>query len=431
MEFFGSGYVSDVQYVRTFIRETAPAWLDHVALVSGFQPPNRDPSFTWCDLGCGAGVTPAVLAATHPTGSFHGIDAMPIHMDEARRLRRDAEIPNVHFHTADFSAASALHLPPFDYIVSHGVYTWVGPEARRAWLNFIDRHLKPNGLVYVSYNALPGRAADLPFQRLVRGLGEKLHGDTSQRLSAALHVADAMMALNPPAMTASPMAQRCRDHAGNPQLSYLAHELMGQHWEPCCVTDVRAELASIGLRPAGSATLVENYDRFMLGRAARDILTGIADPDARELARDVLINQSFRRDVYIRGGERIGEHARGERLMHSSFFLSAPADGVEYSFSTAAGTVKYDNRAARYIVKELAAGPRRLGDLAAREISAQDLLANAMTLTAAGTLWPVERADTADAPVQGINSAIRQRAGTPDEIRFQALPFGTAIPVPL
>ena len=427
MEFSSSGYVSDVPYVRTFIRETAPAWLDHVALISGFQPPARDRAFTWCDLGCGAGVTAAILAATHPRGSFHGIDAMPVHIDHARRLKRDAAITNLDLHAVDFRAAAELDLPAFDYIVSHGVYSWVGPEARGAWLDFIARHLRPNGLVYVSYNALPGRALDLPFQRLVRTIGETLEGDTNQRTAAALEIAASMMALNPPAMTASVMARSYGDDAGRRGLSYLAHELMGQHWEPCCVTEVRAALASIGLTPAGSATLVQNYDRFMLGRAARGILAGIADPDAREFARDILINQSFRRDVYIRGGERMGEPERSRRLMNSSFFLGVPSDSVEYGFSTPAGSVKFDNRAARHIVKELAAGPRPLGELAVPEISAQDLLANAVALTAASTLWPVEAEGV---PVEGINSAIRRRAGTPDEIRFLASPFGTAIPVP-
>lgn len=424
MEFSSSVYVSDVRYARNFIRETAPAWLDHVALVSGYAPPARDSSFTWCDLGCGAGVTANILAATHTRGLFYGIDAMPVHMDDACRLKRDAGISNVHFRTANFSTASALDLPPFDYIVSHGVYTWVGPEARRSWLDFIDRHLKPEGLVYVSYNALPGRAADLPFQRLVRTLAEELPGGTNERMTAALEVAARMLALNPPALTASTIAQRCRAHAEKLDLAYLAHEVMVQHWDPCCVTEVRAEMASIGLRPSGSATLVDNYDRFTLGRAAQAILAGIADPDAREFARDVFINQSFRRDVYIRGGKRIGEPERSQRLMNSAFFLSIPADSVEYAFSTAAGTVKFDNRAARHIVRELAAGPRRLSDLAVPEIPAQDLLANAVALSAAGTLWPVE---AEGAPVAGINGAIRRRAGTPDEIRFRALPFGTAL----
>ena len=235
-----------------------------------------------------------------------------------------------------------------------------------------------------------------------------------------------MMALNPPAIAASPMAQRWRDHAGAIDLAYLAHEVMAPHWEPCSVADVRTELASIGLRPVGSATLVQNYDRFMLGRAARGILAGIDDPDARELARDVFINQSFRRDVYIRGGHRIAEPERSRRLMNSSFYLSVPVDSVEYGFSTPAGSVKFDNRAARLIARELEAGPRPLADLAVPETSAQDILANAVALTAASTLWPVE---AANAPVEAINAAILRRAGAPDEIRFQALSHGTAVPV--
>jgi len=100
------GYVADVPYVRNFIRHTAPAWLDHVALVSGFAPPERDSGFAWCDLGCGQGVTAAILAATHPKASFHGIDAMPVHIDSARRFASEAGIPNVSFHAADFGSGS-------------------------------------------------------------------------------------------------------------------------------------------------------------------------------------------------------------------------------------------------------------------------------------------------------------------------------------
>ena len=55
----------------------APAWLDHVALVGGIEPPARRAGFAWCDLGCGQGITALILAATHPGGVFHGIDAMP------------------------------------------------------------------------------------------------------------------------------------------------------------------------------------------------------------------------------------------------------------------------------------------------------------------------------------------------------------------
>ena len=170
------GYIADVPYVRAFIHELAPAWLDHAAVVSGTLPPARRDGFTWCDLGCGQGVTAALLAAMHPAGRFYGVDAMPEHIAHAQGIAAAAAIGNVHFHAADFAAAAGLGLPRFDYIVSHGVYAWISPQARAALCSFIDGHLKPGGLVYLSYNAMPGRAADLPFQRLMRAIGESLPG---------------------------------------------------------------------------------------------------------------------------------------------------------------------------------------------------------------------------------------------------------------
>jgi 2-polyprenyl-3-methyl-5-hydroxy-6-metoxy-1,4-benzoquinol methylase len=81
-----AGYVTDVPYVYGFKPMLAPAWLDLVAVLGGVAPPARDRGFAWCDLGCGQGVTAAILAATHPTGTFHGIDAMPAHIEHAARL---------------------------------------------------------------------------------------------------------------------------------------------------------------------------------------------------------------------------------------------------------------------------------------------------------------------------------------------------------
>src|SRR5438270_12864481 len=183
------GCAADIPYLRDFKPMLAPAWLDHVALVAGVEPPARRNGFAWCDLGCGQGVTAAILAATHPSGIFHGIDAMPAHIDHARGLATAAAIPNLQLHAVDFAAASGLELPQFDYIVAHGVYTWVGPEAQSAVRRFIDCRLKPGGLVYLSYNAMPGWARDLPFQGLLREFGRRFPGNDSGRLAAAAELA--------------------------------------------------------------------------------------------------------------------------------------------------------------------------------------------------------------------------------------------------
>ncbi len=418
------GYVTDVPYVRSFIRELTPAWLDHTSLISGFTPPSRDAAFAWCDLGCGQGITTVMVAGTYPKGSCHGIDAMPLHIDSAKRFASEAAIPNVTFHAADFDAAADFDLPRFDYIVSHGVYTWVGERTRQSWRRFIDRHLKPRGLVYVSYNAMPGRAVDMPLQRLLRTLARSFPGNSQERVAGALPLLRALAELKAPALVSSPMAAAIKERVERLSVQYLAHEFLGADWEPLCVTEVRAALADVGLQPAGSATLMENYDSFVLGRAARETLAAIEDPDTRELARDFLIDQFFRRDVFTRGGQRLEGDARRRRLLESTYALAQRAAKVEYSTPTPAGKLRFDNGVARHIVNALAAGPRRLVDIAEDSIPDQDLLANALVLCAAGSVVPVESTRVS---VANINTTIFNRLGGPEEIDCVALPFGTAL----
>jgi SAM-dependent methyltransferase len=420
------GYPSDVPYVNTFICELAPAWLDHVALIQGWAPPERRSGFSWCDLGCGRGISTAILGATHVNGDFHGIDVMAGHIAEAQRLASEAGIRHVHFRKADFAAAIKLDLPQFDYIVAHGVYSWIDPAAQDSLCQFIDRRLKPGGLVYISYNALPGRAADLPLQRLLHRLGAHGSGDRLLRVAAAAQHLDSLLSLKVPALIASPMAIARKKHPERFPLAYLVHEFMVPHWTPFSVTEVRAAMARIGLTAVGSATLLENYDRFVLGETARKVLARFAEPDTRELVRDFLIDQFFRRDVFVRQGRRLGEHARRLRLYSSSLSLVRPISEIRYRIATPAGLLRFDEPAARRIVASLATSPRSLAEIGSRR-DADEILASALVLCAAGIIRPVEcgRTDTG-----GIERAILRRLGSSGEILWLPLPCGTAVATP-
>jgi SAM-dependent methyltransferase len=422
-----TSYVTDVPYAQTFIRELAPAWLDHVALVSGFAPPSRDRKFAWCDLGCGQGMTATILAATHPAGHFCGIDFMAMHIENARRFAKECGIDNVEFHSADFATAIDTDFDGFDYIVSHGVYSWVNEQTQNDLQRFIDRHLKPGGLAYLSYYTIPGRAVDIPVQRLARALGLPLSGNSASRCAAAIEIVNKLTELKAPALVGSPMAMYLKEHPAGPLLAYLSHELMLEHWHPLCVTDVRAAMRKIGLLPAGSATLVDNYDSFVLGQTARQTLATIADPDTREFARDFLIDQFFRRDIFIRRSKALDENERRAQLLGSCFALMRPIKTIEYKMQTPAGQLRYDNPVARKIVAALVAGPRTLIDICAEiDLGPQDALANALVLCAADVLRPVERSRIA---IRNLNDAIYRRLGGPEEIRYLALPFGTALPI--
>ena len=422
------GYATDIPYLRDFKPQLTPAWLDHVALVAGLEPPARKAGFAWCDLGCGQGVTANILAATHPRGTFHAIDAMPAHIDHARRLAGDAGIPNLDFHCVDFAAAVDLDLPLFDYIVAHGVYSWVDIANQRALRRFFDRRLKPGGLVYVSYNAMPGWARDLPFQRLVRELARASSGDSAARVDAALEIIRALAAAEVPALAPSfivgELEQRPQDYTP----AYLVHEFMPGAWQPLYVTEVRAAFKTIGLAPVGSATLIENLDPLVLGESAREMLGAIADNDLRELVRDFYLDQRFRCYVFARGNRRLGGEQRRHALLASTFALARPAAAIRYSAATPASFHPYNNPTARAIVGALADGPRALAEVAPVLAPPQDLATNLLLLCAVGDTVPVE---PGRATVETLNRAIFRRLDGPEEIHWLTLPCGTALDVDL
>jgi SAM-dependent methyltransferase len=417
------GYASDIPYLRDFKPALAPAWLDHVALVAGVEPPVREDGFAWCDLGCGQGVTASILAATHPAGVFHGIDAMPMHIDHARRLAAEALVPNVGFHAVDFTAALDLDLPFFDYIVAHGVYTWVNARSQSALRRFIDRRLKPGGLVYVSYNAMPGWARDLPFQRLLRSLAPSLAGDCARRVSGAADII-CSLAAGIPALAGSfivgELQQRRQDYAP----AYLVHEFMPAAWQPLYVTQLRAAMKTIGLMPVGSATFFENLDASVLDVKGREMLAGIADDDLRELVRDFYRDQRFRCDVFARGNRRLEVDERCRRLSTSCFALARPESELRYTTMIPGGQIAYDDPVTRAVVAALAAGPHSLADIDADADQTQDPLDAMLILCAAGDAMPVEGAC---ALVDKINKALFHRLGAPEEIRWLALPCGSAV----
>lgn len=95
------------------------------------------------------------MALALPRSEFVGVDvaARPIASATARAEQLSAA--NARFVRGDIRQLPA-ELGRFDYVVAHGVYSWVPPEPRDALLAACKRHLAPHGVAFVSYNAYPG-----------------------------------------------------------------------------------------------------------------------------------------------------------------------------------------------------------------------------------------------------------------------------------
>lgn len=128
--------------------------LETMARLFNMQPAD----ITHCrvlELGCAAGGNLLPQAEDLPDSTFLGVDLSERQIDKACQTVADLGSKNI-----EFRAASILDIDDswgqFDYIISHGVFSWLPPEVQEGLLAVSARNLAPNGVAYVSYNTYPG-----------------------------------------------------------------------------------------------------------------------------------------------------------------------------------------------------------------------------------------------------------------------------------
>ncbi len=361
------GYVADNEYTSHYFGELSPAHINFIALSSGFLPPDREGGkFRYCELGCGNGLSTNILAAAHPAAEFVGIDFMPVHISNARRTARKGGLQNVEFLEISFAEACERNFEPFDYIVAHGVYSWITPENRQEMVEFFRRFLAPGGIVYLSYNCQPGWLTIAPVQKLVAEHARTLRGPSTQRAKQAFEFATQLMNKNLPTFTAYPQAKAQIEKAPSMAPNYLAQEYLNEAWYPLYVTDVMRELAPAKLEYMGSATTAENDLRLLMSEELAAVVREQPTVELAQLVKDLAINARFRRDLYSRGARRLSGLDQRQLLSEQRIALTRDPEQVQYSVEYSGRKVSFDTPVARSIVDALSQSPCRLGDLAAR-----------------------------------------------------------------
>ncbi len=130
----------------------------HLALCSLWRhgPHPVTNGFLLTELGCGDGANLLPLAFYHPEATFIGIDNSAAAIPCAQEAARYLDLKNIHFVQEDVRTLEHADFRSSDYIVVHGLYSWVSEKARAAIVSFCRNNLTPSGLAYISYNAQPG-----------------------------------------------------------------------------------------------------------------------------------------------------------------------------------------------------------------------------------------------------------------------------------
>ncbi len=128
--------------------------LEAVATLFGMKPP----SVSKCrvlELGCAAGgnLIPQALAASE--SEFLGVELSARQVDDGLATIAAIGLDNIELRHADLLSIDSSW-GQFDYILCHGVYSWVPANVRAKILTICKENLSPNGVALVSYNVLPG-----------------------------------------------------------------------------------------------------------------------------------------------------------------------------------------------------------------------------------------------------------------------------------
>jgi SAM-dependent methyltransferase len=364
---WGDGYVVDSEYAAGFFAQQAPGHLSIVCALNGIEPLAPDQPFTYCELGAGQCLTSAILAACHPQGRFYAVDFLPAHIAAAQALARESDLDNLTLLEKSFAELAGGHveLPMFDYITLHGVYSWVSPENRRHIVDFIARRLKPGGVVYVSYNALPGWSVAGPLQRLALehagahpGAGSVQVGEARAFIERLVEVGAGYFALNKTPVLSDRLEVWRHERAG-----YLAHEYLNQCWEPLYHADVARAFAAGKLDYVCQAQPIWGLMRGELPEAQRLVLDGIADPTLRETVADYMLNTCFRGDVFVRGAHRMSPARRRHWMSRIGLALTVSRRSVALGGEAGAGETGLADH--RVVLDALAGRPRPLTELMA------------------------------------------------------------------
>jgi cyclopropane fatty-acyl-phospholipid synthase-like methyltransferase/methyltransferase-like protein len=288
-----------VPYGGGAIAATRPDTLGATASLRGLEVPDAAHSRV-LDLGCATGGNLLAMAIAFPESSFVGIDLSPRQIATARSAARTIGVENVRFETMSITDVGDT-LGTFDYIVSHGVYSWVPEQVQLALLEVIGTNLAPNGIAYVSYNTYPGWHA----RGMVRDMmlfHDREELPAADRVQRARHLLTTLAHAVPESQEVYAAVLReeiaTLDTADD---SYFMHEELEIENHPVYFTEFARRAGVAGLQYVAEA-YPSLTDVQLTAELRETIRSWSADEIKYEQYLDFARNRTFRRSVLCHAG---------------------------------------------------------------------------------------------------------------------------------
>lgn len=322
---------------------TRPAHLAAIAQIFGLAAPPVATARV-LEIGCGGGGNLIPVAAAFPEARCVGIDLSPLQIGQARDRAEAAGLRNIVFREGSVTDIDA-GWGTFDYIICHGVYSWVPAEVRRAILRIAAERLAEQGAAVISYNVLPG----WHLRRVARD-AMLAHAAQFEEPAEKLAQARAFLEfLKDRAPQQSPYGQVLRREAAILAMhsdDYVLHEFLEAENSPCTVSEFVQEAETAGLGYLGDSAIHTMFPESQGAETAMQLRQLATSPVQLEQYIDLVIGRTFRQSILMKPASV----ARAERAPVSSCMagLHVAATFVDVPQAIGSGPVTFKAPARRF-----------------------------------------------------------------------------------
>ena len=299
-----ANYYDAVPYKSHPFPQSSVEHLEAIAFLFGLDMPAPRTARV-LELGCAAGGNLIPFAARHPLSSCLGIDLSPVQIAQGQRNIVRAGLENIELRAMNLAEIDAS-FGQFDYIICHGVYSWVPAKTQEAILRICADNLAPEGVAYLSYNTYPGwKAREIVRDAMILRGGPR---DTpAEKLAYARGMLEFLAASARPDTVLQSALEENMPLVRSASSDYLLHEFLEPYNAPCYFKELLARANARGLAYLAEAELpnmfVQNYDAQVREPLLRECG---GSQILMEQYLDFVANRSFRQTLLIHE-ERVSE----------------------------------------------------------------------------------------------------------------------------
>ena len=312
-----------------------PERMAAVGSLFGLCPPDIQQARV-LEVGCGDGINLISMAYQYPDSQFFGVDTAPEAILRGTLHAASLGLDNL---TLLEGGLEEFDFGPghFDYIIAHGVFSWVPLNVQQALLQLIEKMLTDSGIAYISYNTLPGWHLRAVARDLMLTVVDR-NCPPEQQVQAAREALEQYAQHVPQSTSHGQIYKTVADMLSEHSDAYWYHDFLSPENHAYSLGTFLEMAERHGLQYLAEAELGDS----MLEHVPPELRSVVESYDQRlrrEEALDHLTSRSFRRTLLCRAHHLLSDAPIGAQLssLHvtGKGFTEGPVDltdGVEVSF---------------------------------------------------------------------------------------------------